>query len=148
MLVYWEEVRYALVEEEVPTVEIVGNRDPASPMAHTRRRHSVERPHTSRLLPPCHKCAFSEDHSKPTSHKLKFNSNVIGDADFLEHLLRHLSVVHILVWVPLESKFTVARRSYWVDNSLRSFQFLRRCIVSYIQHIVVASRHHGRNREE
>ena len=148
MLVYWEEVRYALVEEEVPTVEIVGNRDPASPMAHTRRRHSVERLHTSRLLPPCHKCAFSEDHSKPTSHKLKFNSNVIGDADFLEHLLRHLSVVHILVWMPLESEFTVARRSYWVDNSLRSFQFLRRCIVSYIQHIVVASRHHGRNREE
>ena len=137
-----------LVAAELPMAETAGNRDPVSLRMHTHRHRLVERLHTGRLLPPRHKCVFSEDRSKPTDHSCNPGSDVVRNADFLEHPLRLLSVVHILVWMPLESKLTVARRSIRVDTCLRSFQFLRCSIVSYVQHIVVASRHHGRRLEE
>ena len=137
-----------LVAAELLMAGTAGNRDPANWRMHTRRRRSAERLHTSRLLLPCHKCVFSEDRSKPRDHNFGLGSNVVGDADFLEHLLRLLAVVHVLVWMPLESEFTVAGRSFRVDDCLRPFQFLRCCVVSYVQHIVVASRHHGRRLEE
>ena len=107
-----EEARCVLVAEELLMAGIVGNRDPANSKTHSPRLRLVEHLHTDRLLPPCHKCVFFEDRSKPTDITSHTDSNIVGDADFLEHLFCHFSVVHILVWMPLESEFAVATRSY------------------------------------